>query len=46
MVLEHVDVALLNFGLHYHSQLELRGVLRSAFDTLVVWLGLGLGHSP
>ena len=43
MVLEHVDVALLNFGLHYHSQLELRAVLRAAFDALVARLGLGLG---
>ena len=42
MVLEHVDVALLNFGLHYHSQLELRAVLRSAFDTLVAWRA----HAP
>ncbi|KAL1515228.1 hypothetical protein AB1Y20_001863 [Prymnesium parvum] len=36
-VLRRVDVALLNFGLHYHSEESLREMQRSAFRTLERW---------
>ena len=42
LVLDHVDVALFNFGLHYHAKPELRGVLQSAFDLLAAWRA----HAP
>ncbi|KAL3925551.1 MAG: hypothetical protein SGPRY_003620 [Prymnesium sp.] len=36
-VLPHVDVAMLNVGLHYHSEKELTRVLRLAFSQLAEW---------
>ena len=37
MVLPHVDVAVLNFGLHYHTVPSFRAMLESALGSLSAW---------
>lgn len=37
MVLPHVHVAVLNFGLHYHSPEHFRGMLQTAIESLRRW---------
>jgi hypothetical protein len=43
-VLKHVDVAVLNFGMHYHAGDALAAMLRAALSTLTVWQQAGEGR--
>ena len=36
-VLKHVDVAIINHGLHYHTSLDVANMLNSAFQLLKTW---------